>query len=209
MNRVVWDLRVPPPEGMDRARGPLVPPGIYRVRLTVGSHSRETEVEVRINPAIGISSKELTERFNFLMESRGLVVELRDAGQRTKKIVEQIDEFLEGPGKEAPEPVRTAAEDVLRETKLVQTALVGPGGRSSFRHPSLEMQVSRLFSEIDGDAVRQGTFHGPTAIQRARMTALKQKADGELERLDQLIETTVPELNRKIEAAKLPWIRIE
>ena len=209
MRRVVWDLRVPPPEGVDGARGPLVPPGVYRVRLTVGSQSRETEVEVRINPVSGISSEELTERFNFLMESRGLVAELTDAGQRAKKIIEQIDKFLEGPGKEAPEPLRRAAEDVLNEAKLVQTELVGPGGRSSFRHPSLEMQVGRLFAEIDGDAVRQGTFHGPTAIQSARMATLKQKAGVELERLEQLIETIVPELNQKIEAAKLPWIRIE
>ena len=209
MNRVVWDMRVSSPEGVERARGPLVPPGTYRVRLNVGSHSRETQVEVQINPVAGIDSEELTERFNFLMESRRLVVELREAGQRTKKIVEQIAKFLEGPGKEAPEPVRKAAEDVLTETKLVQTQLVGPGGRSSFRHPSLQMQVGRLFSEIDGDAVRQGTFHGPTAVQNARLVTLKQKADVELERLEQLTGTTVPELNRQIEAAKLPWIRIQ
>ncbi len=120
MRRVVWDLRVPPPEGVDGARGPLVPPGVYRVRLTVGSQSRETEVEVRINPVSGISSEELTERFNFLMESRGLVAELTDAGQRAKKIIEQIDKFLEGPGKEAPEPLRRGCG------RCVERSQVGP-----------------------------------------------------------------------------------
>jgi hypothetical protein len=71
------------------------------------------------------------------------------------------------------------------------------------------MQVVRLFSEIDGDAVRQGTMDGPTESQRARLTALKAKAEAEFERLDQLVEVSIPQLNQKIEAAKLPWIRIE
>ncbi len=209
MNRVVWDLRVSPPEGVPRARGPLVPPGIYKVRLNVGDQRRDTTVEVGIDPVADTTADELTRRFDFLMESGKLVVEIRDAGRRTKEIVEQIEAFLEGPGKEAPEAVRTSAKDVATEAKSIRTQLVGSGGRPSFRNPSLQMQVGRLFSEIDGDAVRQGTLDGPTESQRARSAALDKKAEVELERLERLIESSIPELNQQIEAAKLPWIRIE
>jgi hypothetical protein len=71
------------------------------------------------------------------------------------------------------------------------------------------MQVVRLFSEIDGDAVRQGTMDGPTKSQRARLSVLETKAKSEFERLQQLVEVSIPQFNKEIEALKLPWIRIE
>jgi hypothetical protein len=209
MNRVVWDLRVSAPENVPRARGPLVPPGSYRIQLNTVDKKLETTVEVGIDPATDKTATELRERYGFLIASKTLVEEIRDAGQLTKKIVEQIEAFLKGPGKEAPEELRTSAKDVVSESNSIRTQLVGSGGRPSFRNPSLQMQVGRLFSEIDGDAVRQGTFDGPTKSQRARLAALETKAKSEFERLQQLVEVSIPQLNKEIEALKLPWIRIK
>lgn len=91
----------------------------------------------------------------------------------------------------------------------IQQQLVGSEVSPSFRNPSLQRQVGRLFSEIDGDAVRQGTLDGPTETQKARLAALEAKAESILGRSEQLIQISVPKLNQRIEAAKLPWIRIE
>jgi len=66
LHRFVWDLRDPDPPAAERAyplsavpratprgpRGPLVAPGLYRVRLTVAGTSLEQQFQVRMDPRV-------------------------------------------------------------------------------------------------------------------------------------------------------------
>ncbi|MEA3138745.1 MAG: hypothetical protein QOK23_914 [Gammaproteobacteria bacterium] len=60
MNRLVWDLRYDDPTQIPGAfyqdqapRGPLVPPGHYQVRLTLGDKSRTADLTVIADPRVG------------------------------------------------------------------------------------------------------------------------------------------------------------
>jgi hypothetical protein len=66
-----------------------------------------------------------------------------------------------------------------------------------------------MFSELDGDAVRQGTFHGPRRAQKERFAEHKGRTEEQLGLLSQLIETSIADLNRQITEAGLPWIRVQ
>ncbi len=207
MNRVVWDMRTDAPEGVPRARGALVPPGEYTVRLTVGEVSREKTVTIEVDPHVEVTSVELRERYEFLKETGELVSSVHRAATKTQNISEQIEGLLEETGSEAPEELIAAAKKALEKAKSIRKALAGPGGRPSFSNPSIQMRLGMLAMELDGDDVRQGTLHGPTGAQNSRLASLETKVEEQMNRLSILIATDIPELNRQIEEAKLAWIR--
>lgn len=208
MNRVVWDMRPAPPEGVSQGRAPLVPPGVYTTRLIVGDNLIEKPVEIQVDPRVEIATAELQERYDFLMDVRAKLVEIRKASDDAGKIVEQIEKLLEGMGEETPQALRTAASEVLERAEQIRKELVGSGGRASFRNSSLQRRLSGLFSDLDGEGVRQGTFHGPTTQQKELFSGYAGQADVQLTRWRELIDTSIPDLNCRIAEAGLPWIKI-
>jgi hypothetical protein len=72
-HRFVWDLRYTPPPGADREftnaavnkntpsgpHGPYVPPGVFRVRLTVDGSTYERPLTVRLDPRVAITGSDL------------------------------------------------------------------------------------------------------------------------------------------------------
>jgi hypothetical protein len=206
MNRVVWDMRSAPPEGVPGARGPIVPPGSYTVRLTVGEQQFDKPVEIKVDPRVDITTAELRERYSFLMDVGTMVAEIRKASESSGKIVEQIEKLLKE--EDVPEALQTAANELLEKAKQIRLQLVGPGGRASFRNPSLQRNIGGLASELEGGGVRQGSFHGPRKAQKERFAEYKSQAEEQLGLLNQLIETSIPDLNRQIAEAGLPWIKV-
>ena len=79
------------------------------------------------------------------------------------------------------------------------------GPRSATRN--LRSLAGRLFGELDGDEVRQGTFGGPTAVQQARMEAIDRQLDEQVEALNRVIDTSIPALNTSIGSENLQWIQ--
>src|SRR5207237_1715216 len=54
----------------DGAQGPIVPPGSYRVRLTVGDASLEEEFDVHKDPRVNVAQADFDAQFQLLMQVR-------------------------------------------------------------------------------------------------------------------------------------------
>jgi hypothetical protein len=81
-NRFVWDLRY---GGAAGAAGPLVVPGTYQVRLSVGEWSQTRPLEVRIDPrvaATGVTQADLQEQLALALKVRDAVADARALGAR-------------------------------------------------------------------------------------------------------------------------------
>ena len=206
MNRIVWDLRADRPDGLGTGRGPLVPPGRYTVRLDVNSHRLEKPVDVIVDPrAASTADDEHRARYDFLVtvnEMRGTIAE---GIARTTQIDEQIHRWLEATP--PTDQLKSAADAILEETKQIREQLDGPDEGPSFGNPNLRSLASRLFGELDGDEVRQGTFGGPTAVQRARLDAIDRQLEAQVGALNRVIDTSIPALNASIGSANLQWIQ--
>jgi hypothetical protein len=70
---------------------------------------------------------------------------------------------------------------------------------SSFRDPSLAVQARTLFGELEGTDVQQGTLHRPTPVQRERLRILETRTQEALEGAEEIIRTSLEELNSKLE----------
>jgi photosystem II stability/assembly factor-like uncharacterized protein len=195
--RVVWDLRSEPPEGVPRARGPLVPPGRYRLELVAGDSRRESFVDVVADARVDLEEGELQERYEFLVRANELRARLERAVARGESLAKQIRAL----GDVLPEAVVSKLEPEMESAVAAIEEARAPlgGGRASFRDPSLSARVTSLFSEIDGGGVQQGSLHRPTSTQRLRLGSLEKRAEEALAHFEDVVSRALSELNTRLE----------
>ena len=131
LNRLVWDLRHPEPDG-GGMEGPRAVPGTYTVRLNAGELTASRRFEVQKDPRQGdITQADLEEQADYLLQVRSSLDRLNKSRETIRSVREQIDALVERLDDDTLE--ETAAgilEDLLAiEEELVQTR---PGG---YAHP--------------------------------------------------------------------------
>ncbi|MFL5339702.1 MAG: VPS10 domain-containing protein [Gemmataceae bacterium] len=98
-HRFVWDLHYPPPEGQRRVPmtavyrntpteplGPWVPPGEYRVRLTVGDQTQEQRLTVKMDPRVKTPAEGLARQFELSMQCYDGAKQAREALAELRKL---------------------------------------------------------------------------------------------------------------------------
>src|SRR5216683_963638 len=77
MNQFTWDLRYEPPRKIPAAiydegepSGPLVLPGNYQVRLTVGAKNFTAPLAVTMDPRVNTSEEDLRKQFDLMLRMR-------------------------------------------------------------------------------------------------------------------------------------------
>ncbi len=170
MHRFVWDLRYPPPEGERPSfplaaiyhdtpaepRGPLVLPGEYTVRLTVGGHNYEQPLTVKMDPRVRASPEALRKQFEIAVASWQGVRAVHAALGEIRHLRTQIKRLRgEAGGKEAL--VKTLDgldhEAIELEGGTARGRGRRPGRRSGAAAASLESvkrQFLALLDLVDG-----------------------------------------------------------
>jgi photosystem II stability/assembly factor-like uncharacterized protein/outer membrane lipoprotein-sorting protein len=83
INRISWSMRVKPPRvpraaslAFNAAQGPRVPPGTYTVRLTKGSETIESKVEIVVDRRASYGPAERKEQFDAVMKAHAVFGEM-------------------------------------------------------------------------------------------------------------------------------------
>jgi hypothetical protein len=103
VQRVVWDLRHEGPkvrraptaeeaESPFTARGPKAVPGVYTVRLTVGSTKLEEKMEVRLDPALKATQEDLASQLSYGLKLR----DMQSNVNTTLRAIDQLKDLLKG-----------------------------------------------------------------------------------------------------------------
>ena len=132
MQRFVWDLHYPPPEGPQsypisaiykdtapRPKGPWVMPGEYSVKFTVGGKTYVQPLKVRMDPRIKTPLKALKQQYDLSMQCYEGAKQARQAQAEFRSIRTQIKTLTERLGKN---PIANR----LAELDKKITALEGP-----------------------------------------------------------------------------------
>jgi hypothetical protein len=147
LHRFVWDLRYRGPwradSGCAKLRGPLVPPGIYRARLTVGEWSAAHEFEVRLAPRVQAEGTATVEDVTAQAE---LALRVRDVISEARRAVARLD-AVRGGMEENGGPIAPAFHDI-------HATLVTPSIRYS--RPALVDQLEYLYRNLDRADQRPG-----------------------------------------------------
>jgi photosystem II stability/assembly factor-like uncharacterized protein len=160
MNRLIWDY--------NDAGGLMVPPGSYRVKMTVGSWSDTQPIVLRIDPRLavdGVTTADLREQYDHNKATRALVAEVGRVASRVRA---------------ARTRLRAAANpsDSLAKVEALATELFGAGEGVRYGAPGLQTQITylagmttRADQRIGRDAVsRYQTLRKDLTALEARVT---------------------------------------
>jgi hypothetical protein len=211
LNRVVWDLRAAPPEGVPNARGPFVLPGTYRAFLMAGGNTVSALVDVQWDPLFPSSERERASRFRYLTDAGRLQERLHGlstAITETSKQITSVQEQLKG--------IRSSTQAADAVTRLATSVeqlrgRVGGGGGGDEEGGGgggLRSRVNALVSEIDGGGVQQGTLSGPTAVQAARLTAAQAEVDKLMADAERVLLADLKSVNDQLARVKAGRITV-
>ena len=144
VHRFTWDLAVPGPlndRGMPSGRGPMVPPGEYRIRLSVGEWSATVPLAVEADPRVvadGVTPADLNEQYALALQVRGLLGEARRTAARVREMSQRQN--LDADARQVL--------DAARET------LITAGG--AYPTPRLVDQINYLYNMLNGADQKPG-----------------------------------------------------
>ncbi|MBV9577569.1 MAG: glycosyl hydrolase [Chloroflexi bacterium] len=214
LNRWTWNLRYPDATKIDDDEvanelveggiaGPQVPPGVYRVRLTVGPDMFEQEFEVRRDPRLEASDADLRAEFELLLQVQTRLSETHAAVNRLRTVRRQANDWLaRAKDRSELEAVRRAASAVLERLEPIEAELIQT--RAVSRGDTLGMPV-KLNGKLASLAALIASGDGaPTAAARGVFSDLSARVQTQLDQLGEVLATEVAFLNQSIDNARLP-----
>ena len=187
LNRFVWNLRYPDARGVpgdvttERSlTGPLAPPGIYQVQLSVGGETYTAAFELRKDPRVSATPADFAAQFSLLLRIRDKLSETHDAINRLRSIRQQVEEWERraeavSNGQTAAAAVAQAAAGITEKLTAIEAELIQSRARvqqDQLNFPTrLNAKLSGLTSVVasaDGAPTQQAyeVFHELSSAHR-------------------------------------------
>jgi photosystem II stability/assembly factor-like uncharacterized protein len=223
INRTNWDLRYNPPvkptaeqlEAQEQgfffggSRGPLVEPGAYTVKVSLGDNSQTQTVKVEEDPRIEITAAARTARHDAIMRLYDLY-KTADHGQKLmvglkKSLNDALAAWKKPDAPKIPDAIRKQAEELSKKVdalhgKFVSEGGFGAGGPLHYTPPPLPMQIGRLMFQLEG-------YTGaPTTSENEQIADVSKQLTAATAALDKLVNTDLARLNKALNDAGVPHI---
>jgi photosystem II stability/assembly factor-like uncharacterized protein len=215
MHRWVWNLRYPAPESAhhgypsaavpgDTPRepfGPIALPGEYKERLSVDGTSYTAPLTVKMDPRVKATANELAQQLQTQSQLADMLTRSSVTLLQARSIAKELDERSEranGAIKDAIADLRKNVEAAIGESEAQR------GSRS--KEPTLARvngDTSGLYGQVDrADAA-------PTPAQLKATAELAADFASAMKRWRIILDTDLPALNKQLQSANLPQIRME
>ena len=209
LNRYVWNLRLHDAELVEgtvmwgQASGPRVPPGTYRVRLTMGDWSQTRTIELRKDPRLEVTDEELRSQYELAREVWASLTETHRAVRRIRAVREQAEALATRlDGTDDGPVVSESAAALTTRLEAIEERLVQARARSSqdvLNYPArLDAQLLALLGAVAGaDAP-------PTAGSAERYDDLRAELDLHLAELQAVLDTELAAFDARVRDTKRP-----
>lgn len=215
LNQFVWDMQYPEAEGFDglimwagNLRGPKAVPGQYQARLVVDNDSMTVPFEILKDPRIGSSIADLQARFDFVSEANATLTETHQSIKRIRDVREQVSDIDKRAASfDGAEDLKEAGKTLLEKMKEIEETLYQTKNQSRQDPLNFPIRLNNKLAAVKG-TVQQGEFR-PTDQQIGVKEELTEKIEIELEKLQELLETVLPEYNQIAKDLQLPAIFLD
>ena len=218
LNRWVWNLRYPDTTRVEddenandllegAIAGPQVPPGSYRVRLTVGDKSYEQEFEVQKDPRVAATNDDLRAQFDLLRQLQQRLSDTHAAVNQIRAIRRRAEDWSTRSG-EKPElqSVHKAATALIDRLKPIESELIQTEAKSRGDTLNFPVRLNGKLAYLIGVAASADAR--PTASAQEVGQDLSNRVQTQLDQLSEALATEVAFLNQAIENAKLPPVGV-
>jgi len=219
MQRFVWDLHYPPPEGTrptfpisaiyrDTPRmpmGPAVLPGEYAVKLTANGHSSTQPLTVKIDPRVKTPSEGLAQQFALALRAYEGSQQTREALEQIRKLRAELKDLRDRAGQggltEAIAALDRKASALEGESGAFVRGGGGPGGARGGEGPTLTRLSGELISLL---GLLEGADATPTTQAVAASEELQRVLATLLERWNEVKSRDLKALNDQLRQANFP-----
>lgn len=215
MNRFVWDMRYPDATSFPgliywaaQNRGPVIVPGDYTVKLTVGGQTYTQIAKVKKDPRINSSLEDLKRQLELSLQLRDKVTQVNDAVVKIREVRRQIDDFV-AKVKDQKEAAKVVASGTALSKGLteVENELYQTKNQSSQDPLNYPIKLNNKIAAVMG--VVQMSDTAPTKQASETFEDLATKANAQLKRLDALLKGDLPTFNRLAKEAEIPAVIVK
>jgi photosystem II stability/assembly factor-like uncharacterized protein len=212
LNRFAWDLRYADAArfpGMilwaGETRGPLVMPGAYQVRLTVGGKTMTESFEVRKDPRITTTPADFAKQFDLLMKIRDKLSQTHNAITRIREVRQQVDELVkrlkDQPGSG---PVIEAAKLLNARLTAIEEELYQTKNRSSQDPLNFPIRLNNKLAALGG--VVSSADAAPTDQSYVIYEEQVGLINAQLRKLEQIMSNDLSAFNRLAREQNIPAV---
>ncbi len=212
LNRFPWDLRLPEAtkvKGMilwgGTTDGPVVVPGTYRVKLTVGGASWTQPLEVRKDPRLTVTQADLQKQFDLLAKIRDLLSETHDGILRIRAARDQIGAAAErAKGTPDEKAIGDAADALKKKLTTIEEALYQTKNKADEDPLNFPIRLNNKLADL-ADVVASADA-APTDSSFVVYDDLAQRIRTELTALGQALDDDLPAFNALVKSKDVPAV---
>ena len=217
MNRFVWDMRYAGAKDFPNmilwagsTRGPLAPPGTYRVRLTAAGETQTQSFAISRNPNTpGITDADLVEQFTLALQIRDKVTQANEAVIRIRAVKDQVAGRVKQWA--ATQKDRKLSQAAMLGNALTEKLTAIEGEIYQYRNRSSQDPLNYPIKLNNKLAALQGVVEGgdgrPTQQSYTVFKELSSQLDAELAKLDAALKADLPVFNREIAKKKIEAVK--
>lgn len=203
-NTFVWDMRYPGFKefgGMilysSPNRGPKAVPGTYRAVLSVNEESMSQNFDIIKDPRLPNSGEDYQKQFDFLIGVRDKVSEAHEGIIKIRKIRKDL-EYAKGKTADTPSNVELIemVNDLNEQMKVIENAIHMTKNQSYQDPLNFGIRINNRIAFLLAD--QQRGDYPPTDQAVAFRDEIFKELDGELNKLDLLLNNKLPVINQKL-----------
>jgi len=183
LNRFVWNMRSEAPATVPgavswggRPTGPLVVPGTYQVKLTVGGKSYTASAEIQKDPRVNVSQADLEKQNELAMRIRDRVDAGHTAVNQIRSVRIQLDALKKRLAADSSaKPILDAADALKKKLDAVEERIIQPKSKSGEDPLNYPIQV------VDQLMALQGTVESADAAPTAQSYVVFDELNSRLE----------------------------
>jgi hypothetical protein len=216
LNRFVWNMRATDAEKVEgdastegSLTGPVVAPGEYQVRLTIGGQSATERARITKDPRVRANQEDLEAQYELLIQIRDKLSDTQKAINQIRALKSQVSAWIgdangQKPRKGLPKPVLDTGKSLRDSLTAVEEELIQPkakGQLDSIQFPvKLNSKIAALTSVVtSADSV-------PPKQTYEVLEHLSEQADEQFRRLRNVMDTDLEAFNKAVREADLPAV---
>jgi len=214
LNTFRWNMEYPPAEDLPGAfmwgggtDGPKAMPGWYTATFALGTDTQTVEFEIRMDPRVSVSTSDLQQQFDFLMQVRNEVDTVHKSIKRLRTVRDQIRAVLgrlEGQDTTATKEIKDLAKTITDSLSTIENALVQTKAKAFQDLLNYPVRLNNKIASLGN--VASSMDGRPTQQTLDLLTELQNEARRYLTGLNGLEDAEIGTLNTKVSALQLPAI---
>ncbi|HEV1285729.1 MAG TPA: glycosyl hydrolase, partial [Bryobacteraceae bacterium] len=214
MNRFIWDFRYPDATTFPglimwagSTRGPVIVPGTYTVKLTVGDKTQSQQFAVKSDPRLKTTPADYSAQLSLSIQIRDKLSQVNQAVVDIRAAKKQLEDYAARLKDDAAaKKVADAARDLDKKLTAVEEELYQIKNQSSQDPLNFPIKLNNRLAALLG--VVQSTDASPTKQSNVVYEGLAGEANAQLRAADKLLKEDVSQFNKLVRDSNIPAVTV-